>query len=156
VKRSSYGERDYAFGQLMLTLRMGIGLTQAGLAHRLRVSRHTVGEWEGGLSYPKADHLKAFVALGVELRAFTDGCEAEEIRALWKAAHQKVLLDERWLQGLLGTQRPPLVLVAPPSDKQTAIDEQAVAQPALGPRVDWGDARWMCPPSMGARGNWRS
>lgn len=28
---SSYGERDYAFGQLMLTLRTTIGLTQASL-----------------------------------------------------------------------------------------------------------------------------
>ncbi len=32
MKRSLYGERDYAFGQLMLTLRTNIGLTQAGLA----------------------------------------------------------------------------------------------------------------------------
>ncbi len=31
-KRSSYGERDYTFGQMMLTLRARIGLTQAGLA----------------------------------------------------------------------------------------------------------------------------
>src|SRR6202048_329528 len=32
MKRSSYGEQDYAFGQAMLTLRTTIGLTQAGLA----------------------------------------------------------------------------------------------------------------------------
>ncbi len=140
VKRSPYGERDYAFGQLMLTLRMGIGLTQAGLAQRLGVSLHTVGEWEGGLSYPKADHLKAFVALGVRASVFAAGREEEEIRALWHAAHQKVLLDGRWLQGLLGTQRPGLVLVAPQSDGQTNADEQVVAQLAVGPRVDWGDA----------------
>jgi hypothetical protein len=31
VNRSSYGECDYAFGQVMLTLRTNIGLTQAGL-----------------------------------------------------------------------------------------------------------------------------
>jgi hypothetical protein len=36
VKRTSYGERDYAFGQLMLRLRTSIGLTQAGLAGRVR------------------------------------------------------------------------------------------------------------------------
>ena len=35
MNRSSYGERDYAFGQLMLTLRTHIGLTQAGLAELL-------------------------------------------------------------------------------------------------------------------------
>jgi len=32
---SSYGERDYAFGQLMLTLRTTIGLTQASLGDLL-------------------------------------------------------------------------------------------------------------------------
>ncbi|TMF44986.1 MAG: hypothetical protein E6I32_14235 [Chloroflexi bacterium] len=32
MNRSLYGERDYAFGQLTLTLRTSIGLTQAGLA----------------------------------------------------------------------------------------------------------------------------
>jgi WD40 repeat protein len=50
VKRSAYRERDYAFGQLMLTQRTSIGLTQAGLGERLRVSRRAVAEWEGGLS----------------------------------------------------------------------------------------------------------
>jgi transcriptional regulator with XRE-family HTH domain len=38
MKRSSYGEQDYAFGQAMLTLRTTIGLTQAGLAELLGVS----------------------------------------------------------------------------------------------------------------------
>ena len=51
-----------------------------------------------------------------------------------------MLLDEPWLQGLLGTQRPRLVLVTPESDEQTNADEQTRAQPALGPRIDWGDA----------------
>ncbi len=32
MKRSFYAERDYAFGEHMLTLRNAIGLTQAGLA----------------------------------------------------------------------------------------------------------------------------
>src|SRR5260221_6142568 len=32
MQRSSYGERDYTFGQTMLTLRTSIGLTQADLA----------------------------------------------------------------------------------------------------------------------------
>src|SRR5215470_12212752 len=105
MKRSSYGERDYAFGQLMLTLRTTIGLTQAGLADRLGVSRRAVGEWEAGSAYPKADHLKELITLGVEQHAFAAGREEEEIRALWKAAHQKVLLDEAWLAALLA--RPP-------------------------------------------------
>jgi len=119
MKRSSYGERDYAFGQMMLTLRTTIGLTQAGLAERLGVSRRAVAEWEAGSAYPKAEHLKAFLALCVRASAFPAGRETEEIRTLWRAAHQKILLDELWLHGLLGAPRPRL---------------------APGPRVDWGEA----------------
>src|SRR3989454_11853949 len=141
MNRSLYGERDYAFGQRILTLRTQIGLTQAGLAQLLHVSRRAVAEWEAGSAYPKAEHLQQLIALGVQQQAFAAGREAEEIRALWHAAHQKLLLDELWLQGLLGNQRSPrLVLVTPLSDEQTNADEQTVAQPAVGPRVDWGDA----------------
>ena len=39
VKRHVYRERDYAFAQLVLTLRTAIGLTQAGLAERLGAPR---------------------------------------------------------------------------------------------------------------------
>ncbi len=138
MKRSSYREQDYAFGQLVLTLRTRIGLTQAGLADLLGVSRHAVVEWEAGQSYPRADHLKAFIALGVQQRIFATGREAEDIRALWHAAHQKVLLDEPWLQGLLAK---------PPSPRVTATVAQArgakavsTSQALRGPRVDWGDA----------------
>ncbi|HEX6551858.1 MAG TPA: helix-turn-helix transcriptional regulator, partial [Ktedonobacteraceae bacterium] len=96
MKRTSYGERDYAFGQRMLGLRTSIGLTQAGLAGLLGISRQALGEWEAGSSYPKAEHLKDMIALGVRASAFAAGREEEEIRALWHAAHQKVLLDESW------------------------------------------------------------
>jgi transcriptional regulator with XRE-family HTH domain len=108
VKKSLYGERerDYAFGQLILTLRTTIGLTQAGLGERLGVSRRAVAEWEAGLSYPKVDRLQQLITLGVRASAFASGREAEEIRTLWKVAHQKVLLDERWLQNLLATVLP--------------------------------------------------
>ena len=70
MNRSTYGERDYAFGQAMLTLRTSIGLTQAGLADLLHVSRRAVAEWEGGSSYPTASHLKHLIALGVRQQAF--------------------------------------------------------------------------------------
>src|SRR5260370_3067245 len=134
MKRSFYGEADYAFGQAMLTLRTSIGLTQAGLAELLGVSRRAIGKWVAGGSYPKVSHLKALLALAVGQRAFPAGREEEEIRVFWDAADQKVLVDEAWLQGLVGTQRPRLVLVT------AQPDEQVLAQPALGPRVDWGDA----------------
>src|SRR3989454_112691 len=138
MKRSSYRDRDYAFGQTILTLRTMIGLTQAGLAEHLGVSRKAVGEWEAGLNYPQAEHLKAFIALAVEQQAFPAGREAEEVRALWQAAHQKVLLDEAWLGTLL-----PHAEVSPASEpvEETFGAAHALAPPAGGgPRVDWGDA----------------
>ena len=61
LKRYSYSERDYAFGQLMLSLRMRISLTQAGLAELLHVHRRAVAGWEAGSSYPKAEHLKELI-----------------------------------------------------------------------------------------------
>src|SRR3989440_12576855 len=100
MRTRTYVERDYAFGQAMLTLRTAIRLTQMELAQRLGVSRAAVLGWEAGSSYPMAERLKRFIALGVQLQAFPDGREEEEIRALWQAAHQKVLLDVPWLSNL--------------------------------------------------------
>ncbi|MFL5697812.1 MAG: NB-ARC domain-containing protein, partial [Ktedonobacteraceae bacterium] len=142
MKRSTYGERDYTFGRAMLTLRTTIGLTQAGLAAQLHVSRRAVAEWEAGSAYPSTDHLKQLIVLGVQQQAFPLGREAGEIRAFWKAAHQKVLLDELWLHGLLSNQSSPLslVLVAPGAGEQAIDREQAMVQPARKPRVDWGEA----------------
>ncbi len=141
MKRYSYGERDYAFGQMMLTLRTTIGLTQAGLAELLGVSRRAVAEWEAGSSYPKAERLKALIALGVRASAFAAGREAEEIRALWKAAHQKVLFDEAWLAALLGRPRPALTLLPPmPLEESQRGEEVSAAEPPAGRRVDWGEA----------------
>ncbi|HET8853280.1 MAG TPA: NB-ARC domain-containing protein, partial [Ktedonobacteraceae bacterium] len=115
MPRHSYREHDYAFGQTMLTLRTSIGLTQAGLAALLGVSRRAVAEWEGGLSYPKAERLKQFIALVIQQQqAFPNGREEEEIRALWKAAHQKILLDEAWLQDLIAPAAP--VELSPPAE----------------------------------------
>ncbi len=141
MKDLAYRERDYAFGQTILTLRTAIGLTQAGLAERLGVSRRAVAEWEGGLSYPKAERLKQLITLGVQQQAFPAGREAEEIRALWKAAHQKVLLDGAWLAALLGRPRPVLTLLPPrPFAEPQPGKEIAAAQPPARRRVDWGEA----------------
>src|SRR5437868_4357364 len=140
MKRSSYGERDYAFGQTMLTLRTAIGLTQAGMAEHLGDSSHPVGEWEAGSSYPKAQHLKALLTLAVGQQAFPAGREEEEIRAFWKAAHQKVLLDESWLSTLLSQQSPSLVHMEPVQVEQTRVPDYVLAPAAVGPRVEWSDA----------------
>src|SRR5438876_2178436 len=140
MKRSSYGERDYAFGQSMLTLRTKLGLTQAELADRLGVSRRAVGEWELGSSYPKAKHLKALMALAVGQQAFAAGREEEEIRAFWQAAHQKVRLNESWLSTLLSQQSPSLVHMEPVQVEQTRGPDHVLAPAAVGPRVEWNNA----------------
>src|SRR5713226_969238 len=138
MKGSSYRERDYAFGQLMLTLLTKLELMQTELAEVLGVGRRAVIDWEGGLTYPTADHLKQFVVLAIQRQAFHAGREAEEIRALWQASHQKVLFDEMWLGRLLPDAG------SAPASKQ--VEEIAVTAHALaslsggGPRVDWGDA----------------
>src|SRR3984893_14743763 len=108
MKAYSYRERDYAFGQVMLTLRTRLELTQTEVAEMLGVTRRAVIDWEGGLTYPKTDHLKQFVVLATQRQAWPFGREAEDVRALWQAARQKVLLDEAWLGGLLShIQAPP-------------------------------------------------
>jgi len=132
VKSYSYRERDYTFGQLMLTLRSAIGLTQAALGERLGVSRRAVAEWETGLGYPKAERLKQLITLGMRASAFAAGREEQEIRALWKAAHQKVLLDEAWLADLLA---PPASVQ--PSTPAAPPAAPAGAEPAAFHRVDW-------------------
>src|SRR5947209_4150178 len=138
MKRSSYGEPDYAFGQAMLTLRTSIELTQSGVAEHLGVSRKAVGEWEAGLNYPQAAHLKAFIALAAEKQAFPPGREEEEIRALWQAARRKMPLDEAWLAALLPrAEIPPVSQLAVETSETTSV----LAPPARGgPHVDWADA----------------
>src|SRR6266852_6214739 len=140
MKRFSYSERDYAFGQIMLTLRTNIGLTQAGLGDLLGVSRRAVARWEAGSSYPTVERLKQLITLGVQQQAFPAGREEEEIRALWRAAHQKLLLDEAWLAALLGGPRPALTLLPPVPLEAPRPGELSAAQPAPGPRLEWGEA----------------
>jgi transcriptional regulator with XRE-family HTH domain len=77
MTRHSYRERDYTFGQAMLKLRTSIGLTQAGLAALLGVSRRAVGEWEAGSNYPKAEHFKPFLGLCVQQHVFAPEREEE-------------------------------------------------------------------------------
>ncbi len=137
MKGSSYRDRDYAFGQAILTLRAAIGLTQAGMAAQLGISRKAVGEWEAGITYPKVERLKALIALAVERQAFPTGREEEEIRIFWQAARQKVLLDEAWLTALLSHAE---VLPVFQPVEETMSTSQALAHPARVPRGDWGDA----------------
>src|SRR5258708_9811204 len=131
MQRSPYGERDYPFGEVMLSLRSAIGLTQAGLAELLGVSRKAVARWEADEMYPKAERLKQLITLGMQQQAFPVGREEEEIRALWRAAHQKLLLDEAWLHDLVGTPAP--IQLFPQAEPPVA---PADLEPAAFPRVD--------------------
>src|SRR5690242_5733855 len=140
MKRFSYGERDYEFGQTMLALRTAIGLTQAGLAEFLGISRRAVGEWEAGSSYPKAHHLQHIITLAVRQQAFPLGQETEKIRALWKAARQKLPLDEQWLSILLDSSRPSPSQEAPQPLVSVPTQPPVSTYPVPRPRVDWGDA----------------
>src|SRR5438552_8466337 len=138
MKVSSYRERDYAFGRVMLTLRTRLGLTQTELADMLGVRRRAVIDWEGGLTYPKADHLKQFVALATQRQAWPFGREAEEVRALWRAAQQEVLLDEVWLGGLLSGAEAPSA--SQPGEETSGTAQTPAPLAGGGPRRDWGDA----------------
>ena len=137
MKGPPYRDRDYVFGQAMLALRTTIRLTQVELAKHLGVSRKAVGEWEGGITYPKAEYLKEFIALAVGHRAFPAGREAEEIRAFWHAAHQKVPLDEVWFAALLPSVKP---FPISSTTRESFDAAQTLAPLADEPRVDWGDA----------------
>ncbi len=135
MPRHSYRERDYTFGQAMLTLRTSIGLTQAGLAALLGISRRAVAEWEGGSNYPKEEHIQHFIVVCVQQHVFAPEREEEEIRDLWKTAHQRVLLDEAWLAAVLSTHTTLVftstTAVRAPSDQAPAMESAAF------PRIDW-------------------
>jgi WD40 repeat protein/DNA-binding XRE family transcriptional regulator len=143
----------------MLTLRTNMALSRTELANSVGVSRQAVREWETGGSYPKVEHLKALIALAVQKQVFAAGNEAEEIRLLWKAAHQKVLLNERWLSALLvhspsvnrsqgtppveatRTDAPITVHGEQSSSGGSYHDHRLTPQPLQSkPHVDWGDA----------------
>jgi transcriptional regulator with XRE-family HTH domain len=136
---NSYRERDYTFGQIILTLRNKLKMTQSQLGDNIGISGRSVSEWETGNSYPKAERLKAFIALAVQHQAFVGGSEAEEIRALWKAARQKVLLDEHWLSTLLDKQAQELD-VAPAPVLETVNHTSATTLPAFETREKSDDA----------------
>jgi DNA-binding XRE family transcriptional regulator len=82
-----YHKRDSTFGRAMFKLRTSIGLTKAGMAPPLGVSRRAVGEWEAGSNYPKAEHFKHFLELCVR-RALNDvlaPCHGRLLRCLLPA-----------------------------------------------------------------------
>jgi len=133
MPRHSYREHDYTFGQTMLRLRKSLRLTQAGLAQQLGVSRRAVGEWEGGLNYPREHHLQHVIELCVQQHVFAPKREEEEIRALWETGHQRVFLDEAWLSALLDMYTTPVFT----SEVRATSNQATAMQSATFPRIDW-------------------
>src|SRR5437899_11329838 len=81
--------RDYAFADQALALRKRAGLTQRELAALLRVSGQAIQAWEGGLSYPGTEHLKALIALYLARGTLLAGREAAEAEAVWATVRAK-------------------------------------------------------------------
>jgi WD40 repeat protein/DNA-binding XRE family transcriptional regulator len=132
MRPPTYSERDYHFGSHILALRTESNLTQSGLAELVGVSRQTIVGWESGTYHPSPQHLRHLIELFLQHRAFHRGQEAEEIRALWQSAHQRVPLDETWLTHLLEQH---------PDSPAAPHSPQVGAEPLEpGPHVDWGDA----------------
>ena len=96
-------ERDDAFGRSLLTIRTRLGLTQVSMAEMVGISPQTMMVWEAGTSYPNVKSLRRVIEFAIQQHAFSSGREQEEIRALWKQAHQKGLLDDLWLKHLLNS-----------------------------------------------------
>jgi WD40 repeat protein/transcriptional regulator with XRE-family HTH domain len=131
-----YHQRDYSFGQQILSLRTASNLTQTGLAELLGISRQAVVGWESGASCPSPRHLKHLIEIGLQHNAFHSGQEAEEIRALWTNSGVRVPLDETWLADLLAPPSDSAAATAPRSRAPTGDAE--ILKP--GRLVDWGEA----------------
>jgi transcriptional regulator with XRE-family HTH domain len=121
-------------------------LTQRELADRLGVSRRTVQDWEAGLNYPEAQHLKALIVALLQAGGLTVGHELEEAQELWaavlrEAPRMRTPLDQVWLAALLAERGAPRQTpeqardVNPTSPAVSAHEDGAVER-----RQDWGEA----------------
>src|SRR5947209_18518291 len=77
------------FRDHLLLLRGRSGLSQRELAALTGSSERAIQTWEGGLSYPSADRLKALIALYLQRGVFAPGQERAEAVALWDAAREE-------------------------------------------------------------------
>ena len=137
-----YRERNYAFGQQLLTLRTRAALTQGELAEQIGVHRRSLQKWEGGESYPKAETLQRLLAIFLVRGVFTSGQELEEATQLWRLVDQDApqrltAFDSAWFARLLAERLSTSTLAR----EHGGTLAHASAQPA-GQRsvVEWGEA----------------
>jgi predicted ATPase/transcriptional regulator with XRE-family HTH domain len=119
ASKQPYPTRDYAVGQVLLTLRSRAGLTQSALAARIGVHRRSVQKWESGETYPTAENLRALIDVLLRLGVFMPGQERAEASRLWQqvsqaAPHQLALFDTAWFEQRLAAHS-----AAEPDDRES-------------------------------------
>jgi WD40 repeat protein/predicted ATPase/transcriptional regulator with XRE-family HTH domain len=128
-------------GRRLLTLRTLSGLTQAGLAERVGVSKRSILKWESGEAYPNQAHLQHLIAAFVERGAFSAGRERAEAEALWEgireqAGTQLSPFAAPWFEQLLRQRE-----LGDRSWELEARIQPPTPNPQLPtPIVDWGDS----------------
>src|SRR5260370_29444524 len=101
-----YRPRDFAFAQLLVTLRKKAALTQETVALRMGVGEKTIRNWEGGINYPSEVNLQKLIELYLDQDVFAPGREPDEARELWEqlreSSHRRIAgFDERWFGAAL-------------------------------------------------------
>ena len=89
-----YRPRDFAFAQLLVTLRKKAALTQEAVALRMGVGEKTIRNWEGGINYPSEVNLQKLIELYLDQDVFAPGREPDEARELWEqlreSSHRRI------------------------------------------------------------------
>lgn len=130
--KQSYPIRNYAVGQILLTLRSRAKLTQSEFAARIGIHRRSVQKWESGETYPTAENLRALIAVLIPLGVFIPGQERDEAADLWQQVseatpQQLPLFDTAWFGQLLAARS-----TGEPGDRGAATRATAPAADQLG------------------------
>src|SRR6185503_2677124 len=130
-----------SFRSLLLRHRGRTGLTQRELATRAGVSLRSVQDWEGGVTLPSTERLRALIRALFELDGLSTGRETSEAHQLWAAAEAETTrvryaFDDQWFAGLLAARAPQT-----PAPARTARHIARSMEPGIGTTEraqDWG------------------
>src|SRR5258708_25661207 len=138
-----------SFQGLLLRHRGRTGLTQRQLATTVGVSRGSVQDWEAGLSYPDAQHLRALIGAFLEAGGLTLGGEESEAETLWAAAlrqapRMQTPFDAVWWGELAARARSARRQGSPDQNPVTGAPTLERGTPSSGRTSergqDWGEA----------------